>query len=127
MARSLVLGNGRYLLNFDDRYWIRDIYYPHLGIENHTEGHAFRVGIWVDGATHWTNDEAWERRIGYEDGTLVGRTTLRNTRLAIELVFRDAIDFEADVFCRDITVRELRGDAREVRLFLHHDFYVSGT
>jgi glucoamylase len=126
MARSLVLGNGRYMLNFDDHYWIRDIYFPHLGIENHTEGHAFRLGVWVDGATHWT-DNGWDLDIRYEDGTLVSHTILRHSALGLEILLRDAVDFEIDVFLREITVRDLRGTSREVRVFMHQDFYIAGT
>jgi GH15 family glucan-1,4-alpha-glucosidase len=126
MARSLVLGNGRFLINFDDFYRIRDVYFPHIGIENHTEGHPFRFGVWVDGATHWI-DEAWEREIGYEDGSLVGVATLRHRGLGIELTCRDAVDFESDVFCREMVVRDLKGQVRHLRIFLHHDFYISGS
>lgn len=126
MARSLVLGNGRLLLNFDDFYRIRDIYYPYIGIENHTGGHLFRFGVWADGATHWV-DESWEREIAYENGTLVGGTVLRHRGLALELHCRDAVDFEVDIFCRELRVRDLRGAARQVRIFLHHDFYISGS
>jgi glucoamylase len=126
MTRSLVLGNGHFLLNFDERYWIRDVYFPHIGIENHSEGHAFRFGIFVDGATHWV-DENWERDIDYDEGTLVGNTILRHAGLGIELRVRDAIDFEADVFCREIQVTNLRPQKRDVRIFQHHDFYISGS
>ena len=126
MARSLVLGNGRFLINFDDLYRIRDIYFPHIGIENHTEGHPFRFGVWVDGATHWI-DETWDREIGYQEGTLVGDVLLRHRGLGIELRCRDAVDFESDVFCRELRVRDTRGEARSVRIFLHHDFHISGT
>lgn len=126
MARSLVLGNGRLLINFDDFYRIRDIYYPHIGIENHTGGHLFRFGVWADGATHWM-DEHWEREIAYESGTLVGATVLRHRGLGLEIQCRDAVDFEVDVFCRELRVRDMRGTARPVRLFLHHNFYISGS
>lgn len=126
MARSLVLGNGRFLLNFDDFYRIRDIYYPRIGIENHTGGHIFRFGVWADGATHWVN-EHWEREIAYEAGTLVGATVLRHRGLGLEIHCRDAVDFEADIFCRELRIRDLRGATRPVRLFLHHDFNISGS
>lgn len=126
MARSLVLGNGRYLINFDEFYRIRDVYFPHIGIENHTEGHPFRFGVWVDGATHWI-DEAWEREIAYEEGTLVGSVVLRHRGLGLEIHCRDGVDFEVDVLVRELRVRDLKGEGRRVRIFLHHDFYLSGT
>jgi glucoamylase len=127
MTRSLLLGNGRFLLNFDDVYRIRDVYYPHLGIENHSEGHPFRFGVWVDGALHWV-DGSWERTIGFEPDAMVGRVRLRHSGIGLELGFRDAIDFELDVFCREITVIDLRDSgARDVRLFFHQDFHISGS
>lgn len=126
MARSLVLGNGRFLVNFDGHYQIRDVFFPHIGIENHSEGYPFRFGIWVDGGTHWI-DGSWEREIAYQDASLVSDTVLRHRGLGIELHCRDAIDFEADIFCRELTVRDLAGRARTVRVFFHHDFHISGT
>ena len=47
--RDIPVGNGRLLVNFDSLYQIRDIYFPHVGQENHTEGFPFRFGIWIDG------------------------------------------------------------------------------
>jgi glucoamylase len=126
MSRSLVLGNGAFFLNFDDRLWIRDVYFPHLGIENHSQGHAFRFGVRVDGHTHWIGDE-WEREIRYEPDTFVGLSTLRHRGIGLEVQVRDAVDFQSAVFCRQITVHNLERDPREVRLFLHHDFRIAGT
>ncbi|MEX2281895.1 MAG: glycoside hydrolase family 15 protein [Gemmatimonadota bacterium] len=126
MTRSLVLGNGHFLMNFDEHYWIRDVYFPHIGIENHSEGYPFRFGVSVDGQTHWI-DQSWQREIGYEDGTLVGNTVLRQVEVGIELHLRDAIDFESDILLREMRVRDLKGAARQVRVFLHHDFHISGS
>ena len=41
--RDIPVGNGQLLVNFDDKYQIRDIYFPHVGQENHTEGFPFAV------------------------------------------------------------------------------------
>ena len=35
MPRDIPVGNGRMLVTFDDKYQIRDLYYPHVGQENH--------------------------------------------------------------------------------------------
>ena len=35
MPRDLPVGNGQMLVNFDRHYRIRDLYYPHIGEENH--------------------------------------------------------------------------------------------
>ena len=66
MPRDLPLGNGDFLVTFDSTYTLRDIYYPHVGLENHTVGDACRFGIWADGAFSWISDDGWERHIDYE-------------------------------------------------------------
>jgi hypothetical protein len=49
MPRDIPVGNGSLLVNFDRSYQLRDLYWPHVGQENHTAGHPFRFGVWVDG------------------------------------------------------------------------------
>jgi len=47
MPRSLVVGNGNLLINFDiKKYNIRDIYYPYVGMENHAADCVSRTGVW---------------------------------------------------------------------------------
>ena len=57
MPRDLPLSNGRLLVMFDREYRIRDIYYPHVGKENHGTGHVFRFGVWVGGQFSWMSAE----------------------------------------------------------------------
>ena len=47
--RDIPVGNGSLLVTFDEKYQIRDVYFPHVGQENHTEGFPFRFGSWVRG------------------------------------------------------------------------------
>lgn len=126
MPRSLVLGNGHFLLNFDEFYRIRDVYYPRIGMANHSEGALFRLGVWCSGRMWWV-DASWKRSIRYEAGSLVAATTLTQPELGLELHCRDAVDSERDVFCRELDVRDLLGKDRDVRVFLHHDFRISGN
>ena len=41
------------LITFDEDYCLRDIYFPYIGKENHTDGHRCRFGIWVEGTFRW--------------------------------------------------------------------------
>ncbi len=36
MPRDIPIGNGSLLVNFDQHYQLRDLYWPHVGQENHT-------------------------------------------------------------------------------------------
>lgn len=125
MPRDIPVGNGRFLVTFDDAYRIRDIYFPHVGRENHTEGHACRFGVWVDGRFSWVSDDAWRRELKYLPDTLVTDVRLSNQNLQLEIVSNDTIDFHENIFVRRLRVRNLSNHAREVRLFFHHDFYIS--
>jgi GH15 family glucan-1,4-alpha-glucosidase len=93
MPRDLSLGNGTLLVNFDPSYQLRDIYYPRVGQENQTGGHASRFGVWVDGTFSWTTDAGWERTLLYKHDTLVTDVRLTHADLGITLECKDAVDF----------------------------------
>jgi hypothetical protein len=42
MPRDIPVGNGRFLICFDQNYGIRGLSYPHGRQENHIGGHFFR-------------------------------------------------------------------------------------
>ncbi|HEY0080920.1 MAG TPA: glycoside hydrolase family 15 protein [Pyrinomonadaceae bacterium] len=131
MPRDIPVGNGSLLVAFDEDYRIRDIYFPYVGKENHSEGHPFRFGVWADGEFSWVGAAGgWTRELRYLEESLVTDVRLVSERLGLEIISNDAVDFHENIFVRRMEVRDLRGDAgaraqREVRLFFHHDFYIS--
>lgn len=127
MPRDIPVGNGTLLIAFDDQYRIRDVYFPFVGRENHSEGHPFRFGVWVDGDFSWVaQTNGWKIELRYVDESLVTDVRLTHERLELEIRANDAVDFHQNIFVRRIEVRDLRRAApREVRLFFHHDFYIS--
>src|SRR5438270_223149 len=127
MPRDLPLGNGDFLVTFDGRYQLRDIFYPNVGLENHTVGDPSRFGIWIDGEFAWSGDDGWERRIAYEHETLVGDTTLTHARLGVVLHLRDAVDFDRNLYLKEVTVEDTSGRDREARLFQHFDAHLYGN
>lgn len=126
MPRDLPLGNGSLLLNFDGTYQLRDLYWPHVGLENHTDGHVCRFGVWADGRFAWLDDPGWSRRLRYSHETLATQVDLSHPDLQLELSCQDAVDFHEDLYLRRIEVRNAADRDREVRLFFHHDFHISG-
>jgi len=87
MPRDLPIGNGNLLINFDTDYNIRDIYYPYVGKENHTEGCLSRTGIWVDGSFTWIDSPEWQKEMGYESESLVTRVIATNPAIGLTLIF----------------------------------------
>ncbi len=115
------------LVAFDNRYRIRELYYPYVGQSNHTLGHPFRFGLWVDGTLSWVDEDQWERDLRYEPDTLVTEVTVTNKQIGIELVCRDCVDFDLNLFLRKVEIKNLAGGKRDLRLFFHQDFHVGGS
>lgn len=122
--RDIPVGNGRLLVNFDEKYQIRDIYFPHVGQENHTEGFPFRFGIWADGTFSWVFSESWTRDLRYLPETLVTSVVLTNTELGVELTCNDTVASHEDIFLRRVKIKDLSNSSRNIRVFLHQDFRI---
>jgi glucoamylase len=127
MPRDLPLGNGRLLVAFDQSYQIRDLYWPHVGQENHALGHPFRTGVWADGQFCWFDDGKWQRSMKYQPDTLVSAVRLVHQDLSVEIQAADMVDFHEDLFIRRMEISNLESKDREIRIFFHHDFHISGN
>lgn len=123
MARDIPVGNGSLLVTFDADYRIRDIYFPHVGQENHTAGHPCRFGFFVDGRFSWVGPE-WRRSLDYDDDTLMTDVRLSHDGLALEVTCQDAVDFHENVFLREVRIKNLAERTRAIKVFFSHDFHI---
>jgi glucoamylase len=126
VPRDLSLSNGTLLVAFGRDYQVRDLYFPHVGKDNHATGHAFRLGVWVEGRMAWMGPD-WAPQMRYAADSLVTDVQARHAGIGISLACADAVDFYENVLVRRIAVRNEADRPREVRLFFHHDFHISGT
>src|SRR3954471_20370693 len=122
--RDIPVGNGSFLVNFDDKYQIRDIYFPHVGQENHTEGFPFRFGVWADDRFSWVFSDDWQRELRYLPESLVTDVTLTNEKLGLTLTCNDTVASHDNIFLRRVRIKNLIDVERDVRIFLHHDFRI---
>lgn len=127
MARHLVIGNGKMLINLDRNGFIRDLYFPYVGQLNHVGGQSCRFGLWVDGTFSWLDDPAWRIEPGYVEDSLVTNVTARNDRLGIELQVNDGIHQRDSIYLKRVVVRNLWDSPREVRVFFHQDLMIDGN
>ncbi len=126
MPRDIPVGNGSLLICFDESYCIRDLYYPHVGQENHVGGAPLRFGTWVDQKFSWVGSE-WERELRYADDTLITEVSLYHPELGLLLSCRDGVDFHENIYVKEISVENMSPGEREIRLFFHQDFQISGN
>ena len=122
--RDIPVGNGSLLVTFDDKYQIRDVYFPHVGQENHTEGFPFRFGVWADGEFSWVFEDEWRRDLRYLKETLVTDVKLTNETMGLQIVSNDTVASHENIFLRRVRVSNLLDKTREIRVFLHHDFRI---
>ncbi len=128
MPRSLILGNGSVLAAFDGRLQLKDLYFPYVGMEDHTAyGDIHRTGIFVEGkGLRWFSDPSWEIDVRYRPETLVGHSKLTNKELGIEVLAEDYVHPVRNILVRHFEIRNTEGKPKEVRVFFHHDLHIYG-
>jgi len=126
MSRSIVLSNGELAVALDAHGLVRDLYYPHVGLEDHVRGHYIhRLGLWVDGEISWLGeDSAWEIVVSCEEEALASHITARHPRLQVELIFKDIVYNERPVFVRRVAIMNTSDRPREIKLYFAHQFEI---
>ncbi len=128
MPRDIPVGNGTLLVTFDKFYKLRDLYFPHVGQENHTK--SSRIGVWVNGAFSWVSD-GWTISRNYLEKdsitSLVTDVSLLNESLKLKIAANDVVDFHENIYLKKLTFQNLSDSPQEVRLFITHDFEIYGN
>ncbi len=125
MSRSLILSNSTLCVALDNRATVRDIYYPHVGLEDHLRGHyVHRVGVWCEGRISWLSSGEWEISMSCEEGALVGVTTAHHPELNVTLTLTDFVCHDKNVFIRRVTVTNDIDREREIKLYFSQQFEI---
>src|SRR2546421_11964107 len=133
MPRDIPVGNGRLLVTFDHQYQIRDVYFPHVGQENHAGAGPCRFGVFTDvpgrhrSRLYWTGDEGWTIRQRYLRDTLTTSVSLDHRELRLAMYCNDVVDFHRPILVRKIKVKNMAAHERTVKLMHHQDFNMLGT
>jgi len=104
--------------------FVRDLYFPYVGLENHVSGNKHRIGVMVNGHFSWLNDGHWQINLGYKPGTMVGYLVCKNPELQISLVMEDVVYNESTVFIRQIDLYNHASEIAEVKIFFHQIFQI---
>ncbi|NCN50828.1 MAG: glycoside hydrolase family 15 protein [Candidatus Pacebacteria bacterium] len=124
MPRALVLGNGETVVCLDRFGFVRDFYFPYVGLENHVSGNKHRIGFMIDGQFTWLDDGTWQINIGYKPETMVGYLVCKNEEKQISIVMEDCVYNESNVFLRQVEIYNHRDDTRDVKVFFHQVFLI---
>jgi glucoamylase len=133
MPRDIPVGNGSLLVTYDNQYQIRDIFYPHVGQENHAGAGPCRFGVYTDvpgesrGQLAWTNNHGWKIRQRYLRDTLTTSVSLDHHDLKLALYCNDVVDFHRPIMVRKVKIKNMIPGERNVRIIHHQDFNMFGT
>lgn len=127
MGRPVMLGNGSLTVGLNEQGMVHDFYYPYVGLDNLTNARSMhhKIGVWVDGAFSWIDDGTWNVEVDFETEALISKVTMKHEGLALAVTSVDFVDADHNVFCRELTVKNLGGKVRQVRLFMHQVFTIS--
>lgn len=125
MAKEIVLGNENLILTYDSNLCIRDIYFPHIGEENHLEEDKNRIGFWIGGKFSWV-DEEWKKNIKYMKDSLVADISASTEYLNIKIKEKSTVHYKKNIFLREIEVENLNKEDKEIIVFFHHNLKLYG-
>ncbi len=127
MARSLLLSNGYLTVALDKYGFVRDLYYPHVGLENHVSGNKHRIGISVDGYFSWLDAPEWSVSVSYEVNSMVGRFHYQHAWLKIEILTEDVVYNELPIFVRRIELHNRDLAHSKIQMFFGQEFAIGET
>jgi GH15 family glucan-1,4-alpha-glucosidase len=124
MPKAYTTGNGNLLAGFDEYARLRDLYFPHVGQENHVgDDLIHRLAVQVDGETHFISDD-FSVQTACSPDTLAGTAVAENEDLGITIRFRDVVYNETDVLVRTVTADNHLDRPREIAMFFCQEFQV---
>ncbi len=125
MPKSLTLGNGNMLVCFDRYGQVTDLYYPHVGMENHIGKDALhRIGVFVDGGMSWLSDPNWNIDLRCVRETHVSHIVAKNKTLGVTLVFTDVVYNEKNIFLREVMVRNELPRKTTIKIFFCQEWNI---
>lgn len=124
----MVLGNGNTLVCLDKFGQVRDFYFPYVGQENHIgSNQEHKMGIFVDGKMHWTQNGEWNIDIKFEKNSMVSKMTALNNAAKISIETTDLVYNEKNIFLRKIVLKNNDSRPRNIKIFLNQQFKIGDT
>ncbi len=125
MTRTIILGNGNMLVCLDKHARIRDLYYPHVGQENHVSSRAHRIGIWMNGNFSWISEDEWDLSMKYKKDTLSSDITAYSKKLKIKISFNEVVHHDKNIYLRKFKIENNNLEQKEVKVFFGQEFQIS--
>lgn len=128
MPRSTIVGNGNLLVTLDNKLMVRDIYFPYVGLEDHTAySHFHKIGIFTDGKINWLHANEFKSEVGYIKNSLTTHNKTKNSSIGISMTFNDFVYPSRNIFMRKIMIHNTEERERHIKVYLNQDFNLYGA
>jgi GH15 family glucan-1,4-alpha-glucosidase len=127
MAKSLILANGTIFVGLNQNGFVSDFFYPYVGVENHVRGSAHKIGVWMNGYLSWLDSGEWNIEIDLDKNTFVGVMKCYHKHTNLELIFRNVVYNEKNIFIRHVEVINHTEETKDIKIFFHQVFCIYGT
>jgi GH15 family glucan-1,4-alpha-glucosidase len=124
MAKSLILANGTIFVGLNQHGLVSDFFFPFVGSKNHVRGLVHKIGIWQDGHFSWLDSGEWNIEIDLCKETFVGIMKCYHKNTNLELIFKNVVYNEKNIFIREVEVINHTEHVKNVKLFFHQTFSV---
>ncbi|MBP7859669.1 glycoside hydrolase family 15 protein [Patescibacteria group bacterium] len=123
MARYATLGNGNLLILMDKHGFVRDLYYPHAGLENHVVSQKHLIGISINRKFYWLSE--LDHKVIQSSKSLKSIAKYTHFDEGIEIKIDSLVYNEKNIFVRKVKINNKSNNEKEIKLFFHHEFKIS--
>ncbi|MEI7603544.1 MAG: glycoside hydrolase family 15 protein [bacterium] len=125
MSTSLVLGNGNTLINIDEHLQITDLYWPHVGKNNHLMGHHIRTYFWDYGQlVSFEDTSVFKITPAFKENSISGNSIIESEKMRVRIVVENTVLPHKDIYIARYTVTNFWDMKRDLKFFMNHDFYL---
>lgn len=124
MAKSVILANGIIQVGLNQHGLVSDFFFPFVGSKNHVRGLTHKIGVWQNGSLSWLDDGTWTIEINLCKETFVGIMKCFHKTTNLELIFKNIVYNEKNIFLRQIDVINHTDEIKDVKIFFHQIFSV---
>lgn len=124
MAKSLILANGNIFVGLNQSGLVSDFFFPYVGSKNHVRGLTHKIGIWQNGSFSWLDSGVWNIEINLCEETFVGIMKCYHKETNLELIFKNIVYNEKNIFLREVQVINHTEAVQDVKIFFHQTFSV---
>lgn len=125
MSTALVLSNQNLLVNIDYNGQLKDLYFPHVGMENQLNKYRNKFFVRIDNEFIDFESSKASIEIDYEPYTAVGKLIITFPDYKVRLVLKDYVLIEKNIYVRDYELENYGNSSRSIIIYMQNNFALS--